>query len=428
MALRPVAHYGVVPLPQVRRRTRSPTHPWFVRHKPFDIQPFCLVPVLAGDTLKNLTFQARAVTDPIKAALVGWHLEHFWFYVKVSQISRTHQQMVLDPIYSVPVGERPETILNHYSSALAGAGGIRWLKWCYTLVCQEWFYEDAQWTGSPQANGLFAAQRSNKDVFDSVLQGTVSASSGDFDVEGSDANTTIQVSEVEAALNRWRLAKMNNLTNLTYEEYLVQQGAPADLLPGNVDYRPELIRFQRQWQYPSNTVNPATGIPSSAVSWSIADRADKDRRFSEPGFIIGVTIARPKVYVREQRALMAQHIANAYHWQPQQLDGDGRHTWVEMGDAVDTLVHTSTIAFDTKDLFLRGEQFTNIDLTVDTEAARMQALTMSVPGGRFVAAGQTDALFVTPLTANQVSQDGVANFNILSKLGEDMYPGSQVSA
>ena len=54
----------------------------------------------------------------------------------------------------------------------------------------------------------------------------------------------------------------------------------------------------KEWKYPSNTIDADTGEPSSTVSWSIAERADKDRYFLEPGFVIGVTIARPKLMLK----------------------------------------------------------------------------------------------------------------------------------
>ena len=67
---------------RVGRSLRNPAHTWQVRQKPFLLQPICFAPVLPGETLKNLLFQARIVTDPIKNPLIGWWAEYYWFYVK----------------------------------------------------------------------------------------------------------------------------------------------------------------------------------------------------------------------------------------------------------------------------------------------------------------------------------------------------------
>lgn len=423
MAPRNVAQ-NVVPLPQVRRALRSPSHPFHVRHQPFYIQPFCIAQVLAGDTLKNLRYQSRAVTDPINAPLVGWHLEYYFFYVRLSQINADmaagEETYIVNMTHTPAAGDRATTVANLYS--LANNTSMRWTKLCYDIVCREWFFEDPNWTGTPEANGLYLCQRNGKDVFDSVMAGVPATIGGDFNVD-LDADTQIEVSEVEAALDRWRILKQNNLTELTYEEYLIQNGAPVSLLPGQVDYRPELIRFTRQWQYPSNTVEPTTGLASSAVSWSISDRADKDRRFMEPGFVIGVSIARPKVYLREQRASMVQHIVTGAHWHPRQIDGGGLHTFVTLGDTYDTVVHAGDLSFDLKDLLIRGEQFTNVDLTSDALAKSMNAINMSTPAGRYPTAAEVDKFFVT--TGGVVRQDGIVDMDILSHLGPDHYPGSQ---
>ena len=66
---------------QMQRKTRRPTHPFQVRHLPFQIQPFMLAPVLPGETLEFGNLQSRCVVDPIKSPFVGWWLEHYVFYV-----------------------------------------------------------------------------------------------------------------------------------------------------------------------------------------------------------------------------------------------------------------------------------------------------------------------------------------------------------
>ena len=77
-----MANVQVANLAQQRRVTRRPQHTFQLRHRPWEIQPFMLAPVLPGETMQNLLLQARVVTDPIKNPLIGWWCEHYVFYVK----------------------------------------------------------------------------------------------------------------------------------------------------------------------------------------------------------------------------------------------------------------------------------------------------------------------------------------------------------
>ena len=77
------------PVGQVSRKSRRPSHPFQLRHMPWQIQPFLIAPVLPGETLKNILLQSRAVTKPIKNGIVGWWMEYHFFYVKRSRSSRS---------------------------------------------------------------------------------------------------------------------------------------------------------------------------------------------------------------------------------------------------------------------------------------------------------------------------------------------------
>ena len=58
--LRRASAYGIA-----RRVPRSPKHPFQLRTRPFQIQPFMISPVLPGETLKNLVLQSRVVSKPL---------------------------------------------------------------------------------------------------------------------------------------------------------------------------------------------------------------------------------------------------------------------------------------------------------------------------------------------------------------------------
>lgn len=44
--------------PRTGRRNRRPSHPFIIRHRPWQIQPILCAPVLPGETLKNVLWQA----------------------------------------------------------------------------------------------------------------------------------------------------------------------------------------------------------------------------------------------------------------------------------------------------------------------------------------------------------------------------------
>ena len=56
-------------------------------------------------------------------------------------------------------------------------------------------------------------------------------------------------------------------------------------------FKPELITYSKEWTYPSNTIDTTSGAARSAVSWAVQLKADKDRYFKEPGFLVGVCVA-----------------------------------------------------------------------------------------------------------------------------------------
>ena len=56
---------------QMQRRTRSPAHAFNLSYRPWQIQPFFIAPVLPGETMQEVTVQARTVTDSIQNGLIG---------------------------------------------------------------------------------------------------------------------------------------------------------------------------------------------------------------------------------------------------------------------------------------------------------------------------------------------------------------------
>lgn len=229
----------------------------------------------------------------------------------------------------------------------------------------------------------------------------------DVDVDGSDANTTVQASEVEAAMRQYDLLRLQGLTTQTYEDWLRTYGVRTQQPEL---HRPELIRYVRDWQYPSNTVDPTTGTPSSAVSWVVQERADKDRFFREPGWVFGVSVTRPKVYLSGKKGSAADFMDDAYRWLPAVVDDPRIAERTFAGLAGPLGATTNSYIVDLRDLLMYGDQFVNFALT-ETDAGLI-ALPTAALQKRYAAEADINALFVDGTTKRLIRQDGVATFVI----------------
>jgi hypothetical protein len=396
-----------MPAPRTARVTRNPQYQFQLRNRPWQLQPFLIAPVLPGETMKNLLLQARVVTDPIKSPLIGWWCEYFIFYVKHRDLDDRDAlvDMMLDPNY-VATGLQEAASAEYYHSATS----INWAKKCLKRVTEEFFRDEGEvWDAN--AMGVLPVARINIENWTDSVTLDASFISVDVDVEGPDANTTIQASEVENAMRQWEFLRYNNMTTMSYEDYLASHGVRRD---PEVSHKPELIRYIRDWTYPVNVVNAATGAPSSACSWKIAERADKDRFFREPGFIFGVTVTRPKVYRQGQASSAVDYMDDAYGWLPATLQMDPQFSWRKFAALSGPLPATTTAYWaDVRDIFLHGDQFINFPLT-ETDA-NIIGLPTATMNKRYPATADATELFVTAGTAEYIKQDGVVSLSILGR-------------
>jgi len=180
----------------------------------------------------------------------------------------------------------------------------------------------------------------------------------------------------------------------------------------------ELLRYVRDWTYPVNTVDPSDGSPFSACSWVIAERADKDRFFSEPGFVFGVTVTRLKFYSSKQTGNVASHMDDAYTWLPAVLAND-RSTSLKLvangSGPLPSNIDANGYYIDVRDLLMYGDQFINFALT-ETDAA-LTALPTNALQTRYPDEDMSEDLFIDNADASgltRVRYDGVVSLNIAS--------------
>lgn len=419
-------------MPRNQRIMRRPKHPFQVQAPPFCIQPFVIAPVLPGETLKSLNLQVRAVTDPIVNPLIGWWLEHYLFYVKLNDLyERTElTQMLLNPAWSpTNVTTAQGGIAGNRKDFYSGGSGmINYVELCRRVVVDHYFRDEddvyGTYTLTDGTSTWSAAQVVGNSAMDSVM---LTDEDTAVDVNLIDAATTdvLTAKEVDAGMRLWQQQQMYGLTELSYEDWLAQYGinspAPESL------HRPELLRYTRNWQYPSNTINPADGVPASAVSWTIQERADKPRLFKEPGFVFGVTVARPKTYVRQLEGTWTSVFNDFRTWLPPMLY-DKRLSWKQLSEAVGPLASAVGDAdgymVDVKDLLLYGEHFTNHTLA-DTNRNFMDNLAGALTNKFYpIAIADVQELFKTPASAFWVRQDGIVDLQIASASANPLFDTS----
>lgn len=390
---------------RVQREMRRPKHTHYVEHRPWQIQPFMIAPVLPGETMKNINFQCRVVTDPLAVGpgnLVPWWAEHWFFYVKLRDLD------IRDDIEGMML--KGESIVAHNTAAEAATfhngAGINWTKMCLKRIVEEYFRDEGeQWDSD--VIGQLPVQHAYKRGT-SWVQSLASADAIAALVEEPQQDSSYPVAD-PAYLAQYEAMRAMGTINveMTFEDWLGTFGIRG---PDAVEaHKPELIRHLSQWTYPNNVIDPTTGAPSGAAVWSVASNINNDRFFSEPGFIVGVTSVRPKVYLGNQKSAGVRMLDDWMSWMPA-LMRDQPHTSVKkLIGAGGPLANQDADGYwvDARDLFLYGDQF-----VAGTLGGYAPALPDASSDYRYATAAMADALFAAP-AKNLIRQEGVSGLHIL---------------
>jgi hypothetical protein len=436
----------------VRRVMRRPQHPFSINSRPFEITPFMIAPVLPADTLTNLLMQSRVVSDPVVNPLIGWWKEYYFFYVPL--LSMVNSDNIDGEIYNSFDRSQIESMFidedfDLTTSGAAGAnapavfvakGTVDFVTPCLSTVTREFFRDEDD-------QAITALDRYYPAYFDrrNWLQ-SVDAASGtghqarDSDMPGEDeieaeAHTILGAAD-DTRYDEWLILKDAGMTALTYQDYLREQGVSVPrsedtATDGSPIVRPELLRFVRKWTYPTNHIDPTTGTPTSAVSWSCVERADKHRLFKQPGFLFGVTVSRPKVYLGSQKGTATGLLTNWLRW-PSVVNADRPYRSLVQVTAslTDGPLQNQSQDYwvDVKDLFLYGEEFRNQVAAVADNHALVHPSDLSSEASRKASRvptlAQVKSFFVDVAgTKNFLREDGVVHLGIKSRIGRDTTPG-----
>lgn len=395
--------------PQTGRKIRRPSHTFQLKYRPWQIQPMMIAPVLPGETMKNLLLQSRVVSNPVINPLLGWWTEYYFFFVKLRDLD--DRQALTDMIVTnaSTAGLNSALDLDTYHAG----GTINYTQKCLDRVVAEYFRDEDETVLQGAIDGLPIAKTDGPGWLDSTKDATL-AGEAQHEFPGENPSLPAHMAAFTDHYNQWEAMRSMQLTAATFEDWLKTFGVSVPREENEDLHQPELIRYVREWTYPSNTINPADGLPSSALSWGVAQRADKDRFFKEPGFLFGVTVSRPKVYFSKQRGSVAHFMNDAYSWLPAVLQQDPYTSLKKFTPAVGPLVGvTNDYWADLRDLFVHGDQFLNFDLAA-TDAG-MVALPTAAMEKKYPTAAMADALFKVPAN-NKIIADGRVDLTILSRI------------
>lgn len=426
---------------RVERKTRSPKHTFQVRTRPFQFQPVAIAPVLPGETLMEATMQVRAVSDPIKNPLVGWHKEYGLWYVKLTDMydRQAFMEMIVDPRRNMGAQD-DATSLAYYHVNGGDSPAINWPLRCMHRVIDCYFrYQGENWDdftintvagpvampAVPIARDLYLDSFLN---FDDAIGGAYDENLTSAVAGQGDGTASVTASEIDMVMRRYNLARLHGITDMTYEDWLEAHGIHAG--QAQELHEPEFLAHWRDWTYPTNTIDPTNGTPRSAVSWALNHSIKKPILFKEPGFLFLATWCRPKVYFENLTSNAVMLMNSAKDWSPALMSEswDSMHQVITAGDPpVDA--NAKSYFIDIKDIFMYGDQFLNFALT--DAAASLVALPTAAGVYRYLTTdAELDGLFVGASPSNQIREDGVIQFRVKSTLRDTtpQYVGTDLNA
>lgn len=404
-------------VPETGRGKRKPPHEFQIRYRPYQIQPFMIAPVWPAETLENLLLQSRVITDPIKNPLLGWWTEYYFFYVKLTDLEADALALQNMLVTNASVaGLTSAADLDTYHSA----GGVNYTQKALDCITKWYFRDEDETVLQGAIDGLPLAKASGAGWMQSSKAHSLA---GESQHEFPGENTIIPAHMTAFAdhFAQWEAMTSLGHTTATFKDWMAAFGVNIPEEEAHKEHAPELIRYTRSWTYPSASVNPSDGSPANSAQWSIAERADKDRFFKEAGFVIGVTVTRPKAYFSKQVGSLSHFMMDAFSWLPAGLQGEAytslkRFVGGVAGVGPLGVNMTEDYWVDMKDLALHGDQFVNFALT-ETDAGLL-ALPTAAHNKRYPDSAMVDALFTAAAPLNKIRADGRVDLTILGRLQE----------
>lgn len=261
------------------RVRRNPNFPLAGTFKPFGLYPVMAHPVLPGETLEAFRMKRRVIGMPIRHPLFGCWLETWLVYVKLTDIDHALAEMFI----STEMATTGFTASASNDRTFVRAGQVDYIGLALRKVW-DWFFADESEKGSapPTIDGVPKVKRRAYDWTHNLM-----FTPDDLQVDDLPSNPEGQLTGVD-------LMTMMGMSEITYAKYLQQYSVSAKSAAA-VMSAPEILRYVQSWTTPVNQIDPSSGAPSSAWAWSDDVTAEKPKRFDEPGFLIVLQSARPKM-------------------------------------------------------------------------------------------------------------------------------------
>ena len=417
---------GVAPdYARTSRQTRRPQHRFNLKTKPYQIQPFCIAPVLPGETLTSAMLQTQSWSDPLATGPlknIGWWNEYYLFYVKHRDLPNWEREDQVGAGLGsdlIDMIVQNGNLAGHVVPAKVGwtytpPGGVDFLSAAVFRIVEEYFRDEGEVATDAVIDGVPIAQIYGRGQNDWSMRLTLASDYEDrrqpLDADG---DGEIYVDEVERAYQEWAAAYDAGLIQMDYEDWMKTYGVKSTLPDiDRVDYhRPELLFYNREFTYPSNTVEPSTGVPATTVGWRTAKQWRKNWLFPEPGWIIGLSCKRPKIYLGNQEGSVASMMQTRNSWLPAVINDKLDVSHLLVGNAVGPLatVMTEDYWIDLRDLLNYGDQF--INWTPASGAAPFASLPAADAERRYPTAANAMAYFLDT-AQGRFLEDGVLSLII----------------
>lgn len=331
------------------RQTRVPNFNLSGRIQVQGLYPYFATPVLPGESLDRHAVKATVVSPPIDNPLSGAWLEHWLYYVKLTDIDPRLSEMFIGAL-TATTGYTAATDKPRYFTK---AGQIDWINMAVNRI-HECYFRDEDEAAVSHPDGVLMIKNIGDDVFSSAVHAQT--------LTGADAGNVAGPTPDDQMAAFLKMRQMG-MGFASYEEYLRSYGLSPAETPQSAG-EPELLSYRRHWSLPSNVLDPATGSPTGAWYWRLDDTADKPKRFVEPGFLIGLWSVRPKWFDANFAANYTPSLWGFSDWLPPYSLNDPA-AGIRSVDAADQAFITTAEAdptdiwFDHRDLLSHGEQFVN---------------------------------------------------------------------
>lgn len=330
------------------RRKRSPSFPLAGTMALGGIYPIFATPVLPGETLNEAEMKWRVLSMPVRHPFVGAWLETWLCYVKLTDIDPVLGEMFITDSASSTAFLAPSDRPHYFTKG----GKIDYIKLAVDRVVQAYFRdeEEPDWATHLVDTDIHQVKRLDMSWAQNLM----------FKPAMMDMADMPSSLPAEGTLTPLEIMKLAGMSEVTYEKYLMQYGVSAKAANAAANL-PEMLRYTREWTVPTNTLDPATGAPSSAWAWGGTLKAEKAKRFDEPGFLIWMAAIRPKMFDGTVSSSLISALWGFSDFFPVYNLDDPAAGIKELDDGFVTNNSTGPVPliYDHRDLLSHGEQFVN---------------------------------------------------------------------